>query len=195
MAQQSSAARVAGKAYRTFKHNGTTYLLSQPLRWGSYADEMALVLSLRNDPGEFALTMVQRLPASYHAGIWEGAAAANMRGIPSEEEWSAYNASSWKTAFMLWTCLDPKHKMVPDSQEQRDLLDGVQWCLEILTSLPRGELQALLMKIAYVSQDESIKNSSGPTDQPATGENQQTDTPATTDQSQSTNTSPSDTEE
>ena len=162
MTQTASDARVAGKAYRTFVYQGTTYLLSQPIRVGTYADEMAVVLYLRQDPGEFAWRMVQRLPASYHAGIWEGAAAANMRGIPSEEEWGAYNKSSWKTAFMLWTCLDPKHKKVAGTEEALDTIDGVEWCLRIISSLPNDELQALLIKIAYVSQDAAIKNSCSP---------------------------------
>ena len=196
MTQTASAARVAGKAYRTFVYQGTTYILSQPLRWGSYAEEMALVLSLRQDPGEFALRMVQRLPASYHAGVWEGAAAANMRGIPSEEEWAAYNSSSWKTAYMLWICLDPKHKMIEGTKEQRDLLDGVEWCLGIITALPVDELQSLLMKIAYVSQDAAIKNSRGPAaDKADLGQKPQTDIPSTTDQSPSMNTSPAPTTE
>ena len=186
MVQQSSAARVAGKAYREFVHQGTKYLLSQPLRRGSYAEEMALVLSLRQDPGEFALRMIQRLPASYHAGVWEGSAAANMRGIPSEEEWAAYGASVWKTAFMLWTVLDPKHKLTAD-KEPRDLLEGVRWCLDIITSLPQDEMQSLMLKIAYVSQDAALKNSSSPPEvENREGTKQPTESPNTEVSQQST---------
>jgi hypothetical protein len=179
VAQQSSA--VAGKAYRTFLHEGVTYLLSQPLRRRSYQDEMALVLWLRNDPGEFGLELVNRLPASMHAAVWEGCAAANMRGIPSEEEWAAYGASSWKTAFMLWTTLDPKHKIDPNTRVARDTISGVEWCLAIITSLPPNELQELLIKIAYVSQDAALKNLHGrPEPENREGQNQQTETHAST---------------
>jgi len=179
--QVSSASRVAGKTFRTFEYEGVKYLLSQPLRMASYSDEEALVLWKRRDPGEFALRMVQRLPASYHAGIWEGAAAANMRGIPSEEEWSAYNSSSWKTAYMLWQTLDPKHKVDKETSGPIDLIDGVQWALGFITSLPREKLQELSILIALVSQDTAIKNSSGRTAQPVPAESQPPETPGMTD--------------
>jgi hypothetical protein len=185
---------VAGKTFRTFEYEGVKYLLSQPLRMASYSDEEALVLWKRRDPGEFALRMVQRLPASYHAGIWEGAAAANMRGIPSEEEWSAYNGSSWKTAYMLWHTLDSKHKVDKDTSGPIDLIDGVQWALGFITSLPREKLQELSILIALVSQDTAIKNSSGRTAQPAPAESQPPDDLATTDIRQSTNFSETDTD-
>lgn len=167
MSQQSSPSRVAGKSFRTFEHGGQKFLLSQPLRVSSYADEEALVLWKRRDPGEFAMRLVQRLPASYHAGIWEGAAAANMRGIPSEEEWASYGSSAWKTAFMFWNTLDESHKKSATG-EVVGLIDGVQWALEFVSTLPPDKLTELRMKVAIVSQDAALKNSSGrPAPQPA----------------------------
>lgn len=163
MSQESSPSRVAGKSYRTFTHNGVNYLLSQPLQLGSYSDEESLILWKRRDPGEFGLRMISRLPASYHAAIWEGCAAASMRGIPSQEEWDAYNASSWKTAYMLWHTLDHKHKIDKDTKQPIDLIDGVQWALSVITSLQPVQFKELCLLIAIVSQDSAIKNSSGRT--------------------------------
>lgn len=190
MTQQSSAARVAGKTYRTFEHEGAKYLLSQPLRMGSYSDEESLVLYKRIDPGEFGLRMASRLPASYHAAIWEGCAAASMRGIPSEEEWAAYNASSWKTAFMFWQTLDAKHKVDKETKQPIDMIDGVRWAMNVVTSLPRDKLQELCILIALVSQDAAIKNSSGRTAHAEPAPSPLREDPSTTDGQPSTTTSP-----
>ena len=190
MAEQSSPSRVAGKGFRTFTHNGNTYLLSQPLRMASYADEEALVLWKRRDPGDFGVRMIRTLPAAYHAAIWEGCARAAMSGIPSDEEWSAWNASHWKRAYMLWNTLDPKHKLEKETNEPIDIVDGVQWALGIITSLEQNELLGLLTKIAYVSQDTAIKNSSGRTAPAEPAPDQPTETPSSTDTPQSTDASP-----
>jgi hypothetical protein len=189
MPQESSASRVAGKAYRTFEHDGVKYLLSQPLRMGNYGDEEALVLSRRIDPGDFGLRMMTRLPASCHAALWQGCAAAAMRGIPSEEEWAAYNGSSWKTAFMLWNTLDPKHKVDRDTKGPIDLMSGVQWALGILAAMDDAARQDLFVKIAIVSQDAAIKNSSGRPVNPEPANEQPMENLSTTDGPPSSNTS------
>lgn len=194
MSNQSSPSRVAGKAFRVFEHAGQKYLLSEPLRVSTYADEEAIVLWKRRDPGEFAIRMVRMLPASYHAGIWEGATAANMRGIPSEEEWAAYGKSQWKSAFMFWNTLDERHKKNAQTGEVVSLLDGVNWAMEFMTALPEAALAELHMKIQLVSQEAALKNSSGrqgPSPLPAEPTEQQTEGPDTPDTRQSTSGSPS----
>jgi hypothetical protein len=194
MPPQSSASRVAGKSFKTFEHEGKKYLLSQPLRMGSYSDEEAIVLWKRIDPGEFGLRMIPRLPPTFHASVWEGCARASMAGIPSAEEWSAYNASPWKTAYMLWQTLDPKHKVDKETKEAIDLIDGVQWALTFITQLPEKKLKELSLKIAFVSQDTAIKNSSGRTgSEPEPAHDQQTGSPDMTDGPPSMNTSEIDT--
>lgn len=192
MSQESSAARVAGKVYKTFEFEEKKYLLSQPLRLASYADEEALVLWKRIDPGEFGVRMVSRLPATFHAAVWEGCARAAMSGIPSAEEWSAYSNSTWKTAYMLWQTLDPKHKIDKESKEPIDLTEGVQWAVGFITRLPEMKVKELCVLIALVSQDTAIKNSSGrtPSGDPAETSSQPTDIPDTMDGQPSTNTSP-----
>lgn len=192
-AQVSSASRVAGKAFRTFEYEGMKYLLSQPLRIRNYAEEEALVLSKRIDPGEFGVRMISRLPVSFHAAIWQGCAAAGMRGIPSEDEWSAYNSSSWKTAYMLWNTLDGKHKIDQETKEPIDLMAGVDWALGVITSLDENALRELFVKISAVSQDAAIKNSSGRPAHPVpAASDQETDNQPTTDGPASTNTSETD---
>ena len=193
MPQQSSPSRVAGKNYRTFTHGGVNYLLSQPLQLGSYGDEESLILWKRRDPGEFGLRMVSRLPASYHASIWEGCARAAMDGTPSEAEWASYNASSWKTAYMFWHTLDSKHKIDKETKRPIDLIDGVQWALGVISSLPAEQLKELLLKIAAVSQDIAIKNSSGRPATPEPAQDQPLDTHITTDGPPFTNISETDT--
>lgn len=190
MVQESSPSRVAGKVYREFEHGGHKYLLSRPLRVGSYSDEEALVLWARRDPGEFGMRMISRLPASYHAAVWEGCARASMSGIPSEEEWAAYNASTWKTAYMLWNTLDPKHKLDKVTKAPIDLIAGVQWARGVVSSLDSNELLELMMKIREVSQDEAIKNSSGRTASAEPAPDQPTEGPSTEESSPSTNTLP-----
>ena len=123
--QQSSAARVAGKSVRDFWYTGFRYWLTQPLTMGKYADEEMLVLWKRNDPGEFAGKMIQRLPLTYHQGVLNAAALANNGGIPTEDEWHNYGASMWKKAYRLWVCLDPRHKEDPNTKKPLALIDGV----------------------------------------------------------------------
>lgn len=192
MTQPSSASRVAGKTYRTFDYQGKTYLLSQPLRFASYSDEESLVLWKRRLPDEFGMRMIARLPASYHAAIWQGCAAADMRGIPSEEEWAAYNGSPWRAAYRLWSTLDPKHKVDRETKEPIDLIAGVQWSMQVVQSLNDDERHELFMKIAIVSQDADIKNSSGRTAPAAPASEQSKESPNSTECQPSMNTSPSD---
>lgn len=176
MPPESSAARVAGKTFRTFTFDGKSYLLSQPLRMASYADEEALVLWKRRDPGEFGLRMVAILQPTAHAAVWEGCARAAMAGIPSREEWAAWNSSRWKQAYMLWHTLDPKHKIDNQTKQPISLIDGVQWAVDFIgqvmhsqteqepgSPVVEGTYEDLLLKLAAVSQDAAIKNSSGRT--------------------------------
>ena len=131
--QQSSAARVAGKAYREFVHQGTKYLLSQPLRRGSYAEEMALVLSLRQDPGEFALRMIQRLPASYHAGVWEGSAEMLEDFLCGHKEgWSSSvmrSATRLMSKGSLPAMLARLREDQPDRVDKRDRIKVRGWAI------------------------------------------------------------------
>lgn len=194
MAQQSSASRVAGIAYRTFEHNGTKYLLSKPLRVRNYQQEEAFVLSRRRDAGLFGLRVYRQLPASAQTALWAGCAIADMGGIPSQDEWTNYNASTWKTAFMFWNTLDNKHKIDPETREPIDLLEGVAWAVEFISNLPPKKQEELFILIAIVSQDNIIKNSSGPTADPADrAQSQPPESPNTTDGPPSTNTSETDT--
>ena len=197
--QESSASRVAGKGFRIFQHAGKRYILSQPLRMSSYADQMALVLSMRRDPMEFALRAICRLSQSFHASVWEGCAMANMPGIPSKQEWQNYDDSVWKQGYMLWVCLDPKHKINPETKEPFDLIEGVTWAVGFITGLPHvqpgdtnvnGTYEQLMIYIGEVSQDDAIKNSSGPPAAAVQGLDPAQDDQPTTECQQSTNSSP-----
>jgi hypothetical protein len=137
---------------------------------GSYAEEEMLVLWKRNDPGEFAVKMLQRLPLNYHQGVLNASATANNGGIPTEEEWTNYGHSMWKKAYTLWVCLDPRHKQDPQTKQPLALIDGVQWALKILYAAlqhSQEKLDELMIKIQIVSQEDAIKNWCGPTDQGA----------------------------
>jgi len=158
MADKSSPSRVAGKVIREITISGDVYTLSQPQRVGDIAEEEAIVLSRRQDPLVFAVRACQQMPANRHASVWEGCAAAAMRGIPTDEEWEAYEASLWKPAFKFWKALDPKH------YEGRVLLEGVRWALGLLREMEVGEFKTLLQLVAIVNQDAAIKNSAGPTE-------------------------------
>ena len=169
--QQSSAARVAGKSVRDFWYKGFRYWLTQPLTMGKYADEEMLVLWKRNDPGEFAGKMIQRLPLTYHQGVLNAAALANNGGIPTEDEWHNYGASMWKKAYRLWVCLDPRHKEDPNTKKPLALIDGVNWCLKILYDAAQSSeavgldlVAEIEMKCLIVSQESALGNWVGPTD-------------------------------
>ena len=190
MPDQSSASRVSGKAFRVFQHAGKRYVLSQPLRMASHAEQVQVVLFLRRDVASYAVTVVQRLPATMHAAVWTGCFAAYQQGIPSEDEWAAYDSSSWHTAYLLWTCLDPKHKTNPETQQPFDILEGVQWAYNFYTDLPSGEKTVLLKLVSEVSQENELKNSAGLTVGEAVGPDQPPADQSTTDLSQSMNSSP-----
>lgn len=202
MPPESSASRVAGKTFRTFTFEGKTYILSQPLRMACYADEEALVLWKRKDPGDLGLRMVSQLPPTAHAAVWEGCARAAMAGVPSRDEWDAWNGSRWKQAYMLWHTLDPKHKIDNQTKQPINLIDGVQWAVEFIGRLPlseggaaasvEGTYEDLLLKIAAVSQDAAIKNSSGRTAPAEPAPSQPMDDRPTTDGQPSTSISPHD---
>jgi len=169
--QQSSAARVAGKNVRDFHYKGFRYWLTQPLTMGKYAEEESLVLWKRNDPGEFAGKMIQRLPLNYHQGVLNAAALVANGGIPTEEEWTNYGHSMWKKAYRLWVCLDQRHKVDPQTKLPLALMDGVQWCLKILydaaqssDAIGRDLVAEIEMKCLIVSQESCLGNWSGPTD-------------------------------
>ena len=190
MSDQSSAARVAGKNFRTFTYQGLTYLLSEPLTMGSYAEEESVVLWKRRDPGEFAVKMLNRLPLNYHQGVLNASAAANNGGIPTEEEWDAYGKSMWKKAYMLWTCLAPRHKQDPKTGQKLELFDGLHWAMKILYAAqtfdetqamigqPATKLNEIMLKCHIVSQEQAIKNFAGPTDQDLGGPETQSEKPS-----------------
>lgn len=163
MAQQSSPSRVGGMGYRVFEHGGQKYVLSQPLRLLCYKEEEAFVLSRRRDPALFGLRMYKQLPQSSQVALWEGCARADMGGIPSPDEWLAYNASLWKSAYVFWHCLDPRHKVDEGTKEPIDLLAGMDWAVEFLHGLTREEFERLMVLTKIISQDEAVKNSSGRT--------------------------------
>jgi hypothetical protein len=193
MPQESSAARVAGKTCRNFSYNGVTYLLSQPLRMHSYQDEEAFILYKRQDPMLSGVATYHKLPAAVQVAMWEGCARAGMGGIPSQDEWLTYGTSAWKEAYMFWQTLDPKHKVDKETKEPIDLIAGVEWAVNFMRLLPVDKLLELRIIIAFVSQDEAIKNSSGRTAPAEPAPDPAPDIPATTDGPPSTNTSETDT--
>lgn len=176
---QSSAARVAGKTFRTFDYQGSTYLLSEPLTMGSYGEEESIVLWKRRDPGEFASKLINRLGVNMYQGVLNASALANNSGVPTEEEWASYRASMWRKAYMLWTCLDKRHKQDPKTNQKLHLFDGLEWCMKILYAAqvfdetqslvgqPAMKLNEIMLKCHLVSQESAIKNWSGPRDHEA----------------------------
>ena len=179
---QSSASRVAGVNFRTFDYKGLTYVLSRPLTMGSYAEEEAIVLWKRKQPSQFAVDLMERLPLNYHQGVLNASALANNSGLPSEDEWANYRASMWRNAYMLWTCLDNKHRCDPKSGKPMNLFDGLQWTMKIiydaqqfdetqtLVGQPATKLNELILKCRIVSQQDALSNWSGPTDLEAGGQ-------------------------
>ena len=165
--QQSSAARVAGKSVRDFWYKGFRYWLTQPLTMGKYADEQTLVVYLRNNPGDFAAKMMQRLPEKVWQGVLNAAALAANGGVPTEEEWTNYGNSMWKKAYRLWTVLDPQHK-VNDKGVPFTLIQGVEYALNMLYEaaqaseiVGRDLVSEVMMKCIIVSQEDALKNWSG----------------------------------
>jgi len=167
---------------------------------GSYAEEESLVLWKRNSPADFAVKMIERLPLNYHQGVLNAGATANNGGIPTEEEWTAYARSMWKKAYMLWTCLDPRHKQDPKTNRPLHLFDGVQWAMKILYAATQHDAVAdeapskigeLMAKCHIVSQEAVIKNFSGRLDQQVeTAATDSKNESATTDGQQSSTSSP-----
>ena len=205
MPQESSPTRVSGMNIRTFEYEGTTYYLTQPLKLGSYRDEVAFVLAMRHDPMEFGLRCVARLPEHRHAAVWTGCATANMLGFPTEEEWAAYSNSLYQKAHMLWVCLDPRHKIDPESKQPFNVVEGIQRCVELMHGLhmttdpknpPSSLAESVLIKIGIVSQQAEIKNSCGVAPAPETTPDpgQLSDILSTKDGQQSTNSSEKSTE-
>jgi hypothetical protein len=156
----------------------------------TFQDEQAFVLSFRNDPMLLGVATYGKLPAPAQVLMWEGCARAGIGQLPTADEWLNYGASAWKDAYMLWQTLDPKHKIDKDTGQPIDLLAGVAWAINVMRGLPPNELDALRVKIAIVSQEIDIKNSSGRTPTPGPAQNQSTDAPATADGPPSTNSSP-----
>jgi hypothetical protein len=161
---QGSPARVGGKLFREVEIDGTKYVLSQPQRVGSFGDQEALIISRRLDPIVFGMRVCERLPANRHSACWEGCAAAASRGIASQEEWASYEGSMWKPAYLLWAALDPKHKLRPDGKTPMTLADGVAWTVELVDAMTNEKFREIMREVSLVGQDESIKNSDGPTE-------------------------------
>jgi len=165
--ERSSPARVSGRAFREVTLDGQKYILSQPLKVGSFAEQEGLILSRRLDVVELvAIPAISRLPAHMHASVWEGVASAAARGMASKEEWGAYHDSLWKKAYMLWSTLDPKHKATP--MGPKPLKEGVEWALDILDRMPFTQYEIVMQQVGFISQDAALKNSSGPSDQSGT---------------------------
>lgn len=176
--QQSSAARVGAANFRTFWYKGVEYLLSQPSTMGSYKDEESIVLWKRNNPVDFVIRFIRSgLDVAYHQGAMNASALASNGGIPSEDEWKNYGQSMWKQAYLLWTCLDPKHKRDAKGNPVH-LKDGIEHALKILYDAvqydamlgvpqdsPQSKLNELRVKCQIVSQEDVIKNWSGPPSQ------------------------------
>jgi len=150
------------------------------MRVGIFAEEEELVLSRRMDHVAFAIEACRRSPSSRHTAIWEGVSAAYSRGIATQEEWEAYYASVWRPAFLLYKTLDPQHT------RDRTMLQSVQWCLDLLRSLGDEDSQRLWEAVRFVSQEDDLKNSSGPSRNSGTPETANRSTP---DTRPSTNTS------
>lgn len=153
-------------------------------------EEEDIVLFKRNNPSDFAISMIERLPLNYHQGVLNAAAMVSNAGVPTEDEWTNYGRSMWKKAYMLWTCLDPRHKRDPKTQQPLALMDGVKWCLRILYDASLAsemQLNEIMAKIQIVSQEDAIKNWYGPTDQ-GVGGPPQAETPAAKDSTKESDT-------
>jgi hypothetical protein len=167
--ERSSPARVSGKTTREVTLLGVTYTLSEPERVGGYAMQEELILARRLDGIAMAIRACNQLPPNRHAAVWEGCALAASRGIASQDEWAAFEASLWRPAFMFWQALDKKHK------GNKTMVDGVTWAIEIINSISSDDFTVLMGNIALVSQEKALGESSGSNDPQAT---QVTDTPS-----------------
>ena len=176
---QSSAARTSGKVYKEVDIAGRKFTLSEPQKIGIVAEMEAFILSKRIDPIVFAVRACRQTPATMHAAIWQGASATASRGMATPEEWAAFETSLWRSAFMLWKTLDPKHlEEVPSVEAAMELIEA---------DTNFDELMAL---VRIVSQDNETKNSPGPTAPATRASNPATATQSLTDGPPSTSTSP-----
>jgi hypothetical protein len=179
----SSAARTSGRIYKDVEIGGKKFRIGEPQKVGIVAEMEAFILSRRLDPIVFAIRACKSAPATMHAAIWQGATAAATRGLATPEEWAAFESSLWKSAFMLFKTLDPKH---------RDEVPDVEAAMELIEQ--EANLDELMSLVRFVSQDDDLKNSSGRSAGATSASKPKTDDPSTTDGPPSTITSPTDTD-
>jgi hypothetical protein len=164
----SSPARTSGRVFKEVEIAGKKYALTQPQKVGQLAEMEAWIISRRRDPIEFAIQACKRTPATMHAKIWEGCSAAASRGQASPEEWAAFENSLWRSAFLLFKSMDPKHT------QGMTLGEGVEWAMGLIEE--DTAMDETMAKVGIVSQDAELKNSNG---RPAEAEPAQT--PSTAD--------------
>ena len=177
-----SPSRVSGRVTAKVEIGGKSYRLTEPQKVGTIGRMEEFILSKRQPPIEFAIDACRMAPASMHTAIWAGAAIAASRiKLASPEEWDTFNGSLWRSAFMFFETLHPRHKKtdVPD----------VETAFEILTS-ESVDMAKLIARVRHAAQDDELKNSAGPTATGGSGQIPKTDGPSSPDGPPSTTASP-----
>jgi len=187
----SSPSRTSGRVTAIVEIGGKKYRLTEPQKVGTIGRMEEFILSRRVVPDVFAIDACRKAPATMHTAIWAGAAIAASRGMATPEEWDAFNGSLWRTAFMFFESLHPRHKSGKD--ENVPHVPDVETALDIITE-DEVDTAKLIAQVRHVGQDEALKNSDGPTTTVDPGQNQRMDDPNTPDGLQSTTDWPSDTD-
>jgi hypothetical protein len=156
---KASAARVAGKVYKRVMIAGREFTLSQPAKYGKFAEIEAFILSRKEDPMVAALRVCKRAPVEMHNTIWKAAMeTASAARIATREDWQKFEDSKWPAVFMLWMAMDPKHREeFPTAESVADL---------IIREADRqnSTIDEIIMQASIVQQDAELKNSAGPSE-------------------------------
>jgi hypothetical protein len=140
--------KTAGVSYETLTVDGKTYKL-RPLKVGVYGEMESYVLSLRADPLRAAGEAVAKLPAQYHAAIWEAAMKVVMaHRVVTNEEMAAFERSLKGIAWMLWKCLEQDQPEIgtPEKAFEIVMAAGAERAEEIQRKLHVASGQADLGK-------------------------------------------------
>lgn len=157
MESRSSPSRTLGVVCRKVTILGVEYLLNQPAKVRTAADEEAFILSRRADTLAAMMRAASTLSPAEKAAWRRDYINAMLCGIASSEEWSAYFTSLWRLAFRFWSALDPEQKA------GRSLIDGVEWAYSIVNmpGITKEELDSLDLSCDIVSQQQDVGESSG----------------------------------
>jgi len=160
--ERSSPSRTAGAVNREVSLAGETYLLSQADKVRKAADEESVVIARRLDMLPAIAKACEEIPKESRAEWRRDYLNSMICGIASPEEWANYYRSLWEFAFRFWNALDLKHKLNPQGA-QMSLLEGVLWAYELLSSsdVTKADIDALMIAVRMVSQEDAVKNSSG----------------------------------